>query len=201
MEELQSTEILDREILEDARKKAHRILKAADETILGKKTEWEQKLNKDLGELEKMYTQQGIFSTEEIMARLPIEKNRIKTKKIEAMLNSAVAVWYANLRREYVLDLLVRELDKRIAVCDGIAFPGRIHVFIRHITQAEAKTILERVFPGRHCVIEIMHSASAYPEMIVDTPDLRIYASIGELVNYFLGVKRAELVESLETES
>ena len=33
MEELQSTDILDREILEDARKKAYRILKTAAETV------------------------------------------------------------------------------------------------------------------------------------------------------------------------
>jgi hypothetical protein len=42
MEELQSTEALDREILEDARKKAFKILKGADETLASSKTAWEK---------------------------------------------------------------------------------------------------------------------------------------------------------------
>jgi len=201
MEELQSTEILDREILEDARKKAHRILKAADEAILQKKAEWGQKLAKDLDELEKKFTQQGNYSTDEIMARLPVDKNRIKTKKIEAMLNSAAAAWYAQMSREYMLDLLTQELEKRLNVCEGIAFPNRMHVFIRHFTQAEAKVIMEKVLPGRNYIIETMYSASAYPEIMVDTPELRIYASIGKIVNNLLSEKRAELVEALGVEA
>ena len=53
MEELQSTEILEREILEDARKKAMRILKTADDTIRAKTAEWEKKTADAVAELEK----------------------------------------------------------------------------------------------------------------------------------------------------
>jgi hypothetical protein len=41
VEELQSTEALDREILEDARKKAFKILKGADESAASSKKSWE----------------------------------------------------------------------------------------------------------------------------------------------------------------
>ena len=43
MEELQSTEVLDREILEDARRKAFRILKTADDTVKSNTAGWEKK--------------------------------------------------------------------------------------------------------------------------------------------------------------
>jgi hypothetical protein len=50
MEELQSTEALDREILEDARKKAFKILKTAGETEAASQTAWDRKLEKTLAE-------------------------------------------------------------------------------------------------------------------------------------------------------
>jgi len=197
MEELQSTEILDREILEDARKKAHRILKAADETIKVKSADWEQKLAADISELEKKYAQQGAVATDEIMARLPIDKYRAKSKKMETLLDSAVAHWYASLSRARILDLLKQELAKRLAVYGEIAAAVKIRILICHIRQAEAETIVTAVLPGKSCVIETIHSASLYPELILEIPELRIYASIDKMIAYFLGKKRVELVESL----
>jgi len=201
VEELQSTEILDREILEDARKKAHRILKAADEMIQVKTTEWEQKLAGDLDELEKKYAQQMKFSADEIMARLPIDKHRVKIKKIEMLLDSAAAAWHENLSREYVLDLLAKELAKRLTVKSEIKLPDSIHIFIHKMTQTEAQTILKAVLPDTSFVFETLHSVSAYPELIVDMPELRIYASIDKIIHYYLSEKRAELVEALLGES
>jgi hypothetical protein len=86
MEELQSTEALDREILEDARKKAHRILKTADDTIKAKSTEWEKNTAAALGELEKKYAAQGKIAASEIMAFLPMDKHRLRATKIEELL-------------------------------------------------------------------------------------------------------------------
>ena len=51
MEELQSTEALDREILEDARKKAFKILKSADESAASAKAAWDRKLERTLKEV------------------------------------------------------------------------------------------------------------------------------------------------------
>jgi hypothetical protein len=46
MEELTSTEALDREILEDARKKAFKILKNADDSISSSKESWDKKIER-----------------------------------------------------------------------------------------------------------------------------------------------------------
>ena len=196
MEELQSTELLDREILEDARKKAHRVLKTADDAIKAKSTEWERKLSADLDELGKKYAKQLKLAEDEIMARLPIDQRRTKAKKIEELLNAAVAHWYASLSRERVLELLQKELAKRLALGDTIS-GSQIRVFVHGIEQAEAKSLLQTVLPGAACTIEEVHSADAYPEITVETPQARVYASIKKLVDFFLAEKRAELDEAL----
>jgi len=197
MEELQSTELLDREILEDARKKAHRILKTAEDTIKAKSGEWEQKLSASLVELEEKYTEQGKHTADEIMARLPIDKRRTKAKKIEDLLRSAAETWYGSLSRGRVLDLLKKELEKRVATTEKFTADGGIHVQIHQIERTEAQAVLQAVLPNKSCVIEEIHSASAYPEIILETPQARIYASIGKIVDFLLGKKRAELVEAL----
>jgi len=197
MEELQSTELLDREILEDARKKAHRILKTAEDTIKEKSAEWENNLSVSLTELEKKYAQQSRFAADEIMARLPIDKRRTKAKKIEELLRSAAETWYGSINRGRVLDLLKKELEKRLAATEKFTADGGIHVQIHKIERTEAQAILQAVLPGKPCVIEEIHSDSAYPEIILETPQARIYASIGKIVDFLLGDKRAELVEAL----
>jgi len=197
MEELQSTELLDREILEDARKKAHRILKTAEDTIKEKSAEWENKFSASMAELEKKYAEQGQFAADEIMARLPIDKRRTKAKQIEALLRSAAEAWYGGLSRGHVLDLLKKELEKRLAATEKFTADGGIHIRIHQIERAEAQTVLQAVLPGKTCAIEEIHSVSAYPEIILETPQARIYASIGKVVDFLLSEKRAELVEAL----
>jgi len=197
MEELQSTEILDREILEDARKKAHRILKTADDTIKVKSAEWEDKLNASLADLKQKYAQQGKFAADEIMARLPIDKRRTKAKKIEDLLRSSAETWYGGLSPEYVIDLLKKELGKRVAATEKFSADGGIRAQIHQIKRTEAQAVLQAALPGKTCTIEEIHSSSAYPEIILETPQARIYASIGKIVDFLLGEKRAELVEAL----
>jgi len=194
MEELQSTEILDQEILEDARKKAHRILKTAEDTIKAKLADREKNLNETIDKLEKKYAQQSKFATDEIMAHLQIDKQRVKAKKIEELLSSAVKTWYAGLSRERVLALLKGELARRVAASDLSG--GTIKVQIHHVERKEAEAILQAVLPAK-CSIEEVASVSPFPEIILETPEARIYASIGKTVDAFLGEKRAELVDAL----
>jgi hypothetical protein len=206
MEELQSTEILDREILEDARKKAFRILKTADDTVKAKSTEWEKKITAVLSELEKKYAGQCEAVTAEIMARLPMDKRRSRAEKIESLLVAVVEQWYAGLGRQRVLSLLETDLSKRLAVfCGGAgtkdfsAISGREppRVLLHKLDRAAAESILESVLPGQHVIIAEEPSAALYPEIIIENSQARISASIGKTVDFFLHEKRAELVTAL----
>jgi len=197
MEELQSTDILEKEILEDARKKARRILKTAEDTIKAKSTDWETKLKVTLDELEEKYAKNSKSTAEEIMAVLPIDKQRAKARKIEELLHLAVESWYVRLSRKRVLEFLQTELSKRLASCGGFSASGGISVQIHKIEKAEAEAVLSTVLPGKTCTIETMQSTAAYPTIILENQEVRIYASIGKTVEFILGEKREELITAL----
>jgi len=197
MEELQSTDNLDKEILDDARKKAHKILKTADDTIKSKTTDWEKKLTVTLGELEEKYAKNSKSITDEIMAVLPIDKQRARARKIEELLNSAVESWYVRLNRKRVLDFLQAELSKRLASCGGFSASDGINAYIHKLEQAEAEAILKAVLPGKTYNIEKTQSTAAYPQIILENKEVRIYASIGKAVEFILGEKREELIAAL----
>jgi hypothetical protein len=189
--------------LEDARKKAHRILKAADDTIKAKSAEWEKKLTVTLDELKEKYTKNSQSTAEEIMAVLPIDKQRAKARKIEELLNSAVENWYSRLGRRRVLAFLQEELSKRLASCGDFSASGGICAYIHKIEPLEAEAILRAVLPGKTCTIETTQSTAAYPQIIdypqiiLENREVRIYASIGKEVEFILGEKREELITAL----
>ncbi|MDR0316366.1 MAG: hypothetical protein LBH97_05640 [Treponema sp.] len=197
MEELQSTEKLDREILEDARKKAFKILKTADDTIKAKTTEREKETAASLDELNKKYAGLRERASEEIIARLPMDKQRAKAEKIERLLQTAVEAWYAGLSRPQVFDLLKRELAKRLAVCTATAASGEWRVLISGLQRGEAETLLKETLPNAACTIEQAPAAGIYPELVLETKELRITASVSKTVDFFLHEKRAELAEAL----
>jgi len=195
MEELQSTDILDREILEDARKKAQRILKTADETTLAKTKEWEKKTAESIAELEKKYGEQREAASEKVMARLPIDKQRVKVEKIENMLNSAVVSWYEGLDRGKILDLLSEELTKRLALCEEFSSSSKICAYISNLDKKEAQTVLKKA--GVTCDIKEISTAGNFPSITLETGNIRIIASIQNMTDFLLQEKREELVKAL----
>ena len=199
MEELQSTDILDREILEDARKKAMRTLKTADDTIRAQTADWEKKTTESINDLEKKYIEQRELAAEKVMARLPIDKRRAKVEKIENLLHSAVEFWYKSLSRQRILELLTGELAKRIALCEKFS-PDRLNSGQKRalycgLDHKEAETALEIVKGA--CTLEENSAVHIYPSIILETGNVRIIASIQNTVDFFLQEKREELVEAL----
>jgi len=196
MEELQSTEILDREILEDARKKALRALKTADDTVQTQSREWEKKTAESIAELDKKFNEHKEEAEEKVMARLPIDKRRTKVEKIESLLKSAVESWYKSLSRARILELLVDELKKRISLCEEFSNSAQKRAFFHGLDKKEAETALKNA----NCACtadEEPADTDKYPSIILETGSVRITASIQKIVDYLLQEKRAELVAAL----
>jgi len=201
MEELQSTEILEREILEDARKKALRILKTADDTIRTKTAEWEKKTADTIVELEKKNSEQQELAAGKIMARLPVDKLRAKVERIENLLQSSVETWYKTLSRQKILDLLSQELSKRLAICEEISTSAKKKVCYSGLDRKEAETVLKNVkglagneWQGNIAEIPCDHH---YPSVTLETESVRVIASIRKIIDFLLQEKREELVEAL----
>jgi hypothetical protein len=238
MEELQSTEVLDREVLEDARRKAFRILKAADDTVKADTLAWEKKTGQAAEDIKRRFDERCKKASEEIMARLPLDKSRAESEKIENLLRNAVDAWYAVQSREWILRLLEAELRRRLDDCpefgngDGPsgasaeadssgAGPGRCARAMFHkLSREEGEALLTKVLPpgswetvDYNLGVEGAASASStgagaairasgvlsgkYPEIVLDSPGVRITASINLLVASLLADCRAELAAAL----
>jgi len=201
MEELNSTEILDKEVLEDARRKAMRILKTADDAISAKTSEWEKKTCEAVNELEKKYNGLREEAAVNIMARLPVDKLRTKAEKVENILQDAVNTWYGSLSRVRVLEILTNEFAKRLALCAEFASSAKKRVIYSALDRKEAEDVLKNAGSiasknWADCGMEETVSDS-FPSITLETEDIRITASIQKAVNLLLQEKRAELVEAL----
>ena len=124
MEELRTTEVLEAEILEDARKKAARILRTADDSLAAQKRSWEKKLADDLESIRKAYMDRMKKSIEDIFARFPLDKRRLRLKTHEEFLSGAINAFLSNLDHEKLLFILERELSQRLmAVAENVNAP------------------------------------------------------------------------------
>jgi hypothetical protein len=203
MEELRSTEILDREILEDARKKAYRILKTADDTVKTAAEAWEKKTKDAVADIGRRYKFREEQTRGEIMARLPLDKRRIRSEKVESFLQSAMQRYLGALSRERLLFLLERELTKRFRECPELTESRNedLPVTYRGLTREEALEILRRVFPQGTWTLKQVEGGftlpGTFPALVADVPAVRITASIDGMARELLEDKRAELVAAL----
>ncbi|MDR1238825.1 MAG: ATPase [Treponema sp.] len=203
MEELQSPEVLEREILEDARRKAFKILKSADDAVKANTGAWEKKTADALAELERRYSLKRQESASEILARLPLDMRRIWSEKVEGFLVSAVVDWFGALKREQILVFLDRELKRRLAECPEFAGAEMIRAGFTGLSQEEAGSLVKKNLPGAAPVFENLSGPENggrqgdYPELVLDIPAVRLTASIKMAVDSLLLNKRAELIEAL----
>jgi glutamate formiminotransferase len=219
MEELQSTEVLDREILEDARRRAFRILKTADDTVRSNAAVWEKKTADALADLNTRHEERRRRAAEEIMARLPLDQRRAESEKIEALLSRALDLWYAAQSRVRVLNILEGELRRRLG--DYPEFSGRpFRVTFYKLENGEGEALLKKTIPEGQWEINTSGLSAGgaagasstgagaaikasgvllgkYPELVLDSPQVRITASVNMLVEELLADYRAELTRAL----
>ncbi|MDR1074717.1 MAG: ATPase [Treponema sp.] len=210
MEELQSTEVLDREILEDARKKAFRIIKNADDAVKESALSWERKIQSALCELRQRYAEKTQRDGGDIMGRLVQDKRRARSVKIEALLKKAASDCLFSLDRKKLLALLEHELSKRLDELEAegspIAEEDKPEVMARTITEPEAEKILENAFFKKSKKKKIWTivkpdvmflSAGVFPALIINTKKVKVTTSIDDAEFFLLEDKRAELTTAL----
>jgi vacuolar-type H+-ATPase subunit E/Vma4 len=202
MEELQSTEVLDKEILEDARRKAQRILKTADETTASGTKKWERKTERALKGIRERYAVRLEASRSEIMARLPLDKRRTRLAKIETLLKDAASAYLAGLERSKLLTLLEAELEKRAGELDASSLVSTTGTAAgRGLSAGELSALLKRTFPQVKWQLEGEENRhltpGAFPALVLDAQSARITVSIDTLIGTLLLDRRAELAAAL----
>ncbi|MDR2807387.1 MAG: ATPase [Spirochaetaceae bacterium] len=202
MEEVQSTEVLDKEILEDARKKAYRILKAGEEALVAQKAEWEKREQAAITELHQQYKVRTEITRNEIAIRLPLDKKRMYSKEVERILNAAMTNYLNSLTREKLLTLLSKELRRQIAFCIDVGeFKNdEFALYTGGLDESEAETILKNVLPpGTWAIIDQSELPGDwhFPALVLEMAQVRITASVKTIAEALLQDKRAELVTAL----
>ena len=224
MEELRTTEILDREILNDARKKAHKILRTADETLQSQTKSWEKKTLKAVKSIQKSYAEKIKKNEDEILARLPLDKRRLRSETAEAFLHKAMDEFLKSLGREKLLAILGKELEERLeaSFTDGSFSPDgeeNPEIIFSGMSAEETGGLLEKALAGtcrrarplasgqagfpsgkinkKDWVFREDNHISIFPSVIINTKNLKIRASVEDAAANLLKEKRAELASAL----
>jgi len=206
MEELRTTEVLGNEILEDARKKAHKILKTSDDTLAAQNRDWERKTKRSLDSIRKTFAEKTRKTNEEIQARLPLDKRRLRSETTEGFLVRAMNDFLRTLSRDKLLLVLEKELSSRLKACADDLARHRSIVRYSGLSLDEAKAVLEKVSSALE-ETDFLHSPDweyradsvvrEFPLIFIETKTFRIIASVKSASKALLKEKRAELAAAL----
>lgn len=199
MEEIVSTEALEREILEDARKKGERLLKDADAELGRITAESATRTAKALALLAAEYQARAERYQGEHRARLPLEKTRMKVKYIDRLLSSGASQYLALLPPKRA-SLLVSSLLGRAAALVG---EREISLGYKGMDEAEARSIVGGVLPMARIVGAAVDTGLAATGIAVATRDgkLSVLATLDLIGERLLDENRGELAQALCAEA
>ncbi|MCM1322181.1 MAG: hypothetical protein NC041_06655 [Bacteroides sp.] len=125
MEELRSTEILDREIHDDARKKSERILRDSDAECERILSAVKDRIETSCSEIKTAYEKKAAVFKKNESASLPLEKTRFKASFVNSAVNSALGSYFSELPHEKKIFLICWMLKKYEPVLKLAALQNR----------------------------------------------------------------------------
>lgn len=129
MEELRSTDILDKEIQDDARKKAEKILKNADAQGQQILADVETRLESAKKDRESYYSQKAAQFKKDLDSSLPLEKSRFLVSYISSSVASAINDYLKTISQEKRIQLVLTMLDRFESITDGKSFEAAVYGF------------------------------------------------------------------------
>jgi len=201
MEELRSTEILDREIRDDARRKAEKILKDAERDCAAIASEASARIAELRAARESETAARVESYRRDAESRLPLDKERRLVSFIDSSVNAALEEWFQNIGTERRLALYEALLARYRPTLGG----KRVRVSCAGYTADAARSIAERVF-GKDSILsvtELNGPSSARGRLsdgfLVEAEDgsLSFRATRDELTRSILEDRRQELAEAL----
>jgi len=197
MEELRSTEVLAKEILEDARKKAYKILKAADDACEAEARELENKTMDAVNSLRMNYADRTVKNREETLVRLPLDKRRLRSQAADNYLITAMDEFLRSLPREALLSVMERELKEHLGEGgEELALQGA-EILYSGLSLSEIKKILGNVSREENYGFKEDPNLHKFPWLVINTATVRISVSVENAAFSLLKSKRAELAAAL----
>jgi V/A-type H+-transporting ATPase subunit E len=199
MEEIVSTEALEKEILEDARKKGERLLKDADAEIQRLKTAAAERSRLSIAALEADYASRLARYQGEAEARLPLELGRMKAAYVDALLRDAAARFALSLSAQD-LGALVSSL---LARASSLLGSTAVHLCCMGLDPAAASGIFAEALPQSRALSVRVDEGLSAPGLVATSEDgrLRVRATLDLVTEALLGENRGELARALCAEA
>jgi len=197
MEELRTTEVLGNEILEDARRKAQKILKTADDTLATQNRDWDRKIKHSTASIRKTFAARTKKTIDEIQARLPLDMRRLRSRTTESFLVKALDEFLRTLSREKLLSVLERELRVRLTACTDDLIHHRSIIRYSGLSFDEARTIIEKMPYKGDWEFKADSVVREFPLIFIESRTLRMIASVKSAAKALLRDKRGELAAAL----
>ena len=198
MKEFRSTEILDKEIQEDARRKAEKLLKRAD--IDGQRIidETEDRIKEVEAEKKKQYAAHLKNYGNNLEASLPLEKERFLVSFQNQSIIDAIKTYISALSEKQREKLVEKLLIQYKPFLEDKKFSAQYTGF----SGTTIQTLLEKNF-GKKMITDITErkktGADFEDGLYIETEDKAVMcrATIAELVNSIIDTNRFELANTL----
>lgn len=201
MQELRSSEILDKEILSDAQRKIEHILANANEECEKLLSGVEQRVSDAKKEKESFYERKLMVQKKNLDASLPLEEQRFKVSFIQDSVIDAVNNYLSSLSEEQRIKMLIQN--------QHFNFDKKINAYIYGFNLEAVKKILSKELGSNlgtcsktefgKIVIEKDIGLSKNEGIILEAEDksLRVHLTLVEKISHILDKNRAELSEAL----
>lgn len=195
MEELVSTEALEREILSDARKKAERTIRGVDDEVRRIAEAGERRTAEAVAELERGYAERSGRHRAEARARLPLERSRIKAAYVDARLRESLDAFMSSLPADRVAAIASASLAKASAFFAGKELRARW----RSLGAEGAARILAEALPGAIVIESVEDETLPSAGIVVVAADgnTTMRATLDLVAEALLVERRGELASAL----
>jgi len=193
--------MLDREIQEDARRKAEKILKAADAECAAAEAGVASRVEDTRRIKEAEYAKRLDAYRDDAESTLPLEKERRLVSFIDASVNEALDAWFEDIGTARRLSLYSALLERYKPILSD----KNIHVIFAGYSASEVRSCVEPIF-GNEKIFSVAEAGAARSAstgftdgILVETEDRSVAcrATREELRAMLLSDKRQELAEAL----
>ncbi|MDR0909385.1 MAG: hypothetical protein LBM77_06415 [Spirochaetaceae bacterium] len=149
MEQLESTDILDKEIYEDARKKAEKTLRGADDNVASVKRKWQRKLERGIKSLQSKYDDKKKTLQAGLDSGRPLAEKRVRLSLIDALFAEAEADYLSHLDKAKAEALLKNKkdaLEKESAGADNAEISLSINDIIDDMLDVHRRELAAALF-------------------------------------------------------
>ena len=201
MEELRSTDILDKEIQFDARKKAEKILKKADSDCAEILASVNVNIDKARTEKENFFSAKLEAYEKDQKASIPLEKQRFEVSFIQSAVLSKISKYISGLPEEKCIEVAAKSFDFNTdKKMNAYVYGFKLDDAKKFLTKKLGKNLLdcqETIF--RKMALEEDYGLDMPKGIILESEDktFRCRLTLSEVIGQLLDKNRAELSEAL----